>query len=102
MLREELEITMNLAYLRLDPKEAKDFELSVQRMLDCFAAMDGIDLGTSDPESAAMISRYRVRADNPDDFNNIPFSNDPNTLHGDITANFPEISGKLISIPNVL
>jgi aspartyl-tRNA(Asn)/glutamyl-tRNA(Gln) amidotransferase subunit C len=102
MLKDELSVTVALADLRLSAAEMDKFERSVQKMLDTFSLMDGIDVDGLEPTTHAFIEKNRVRADDPDGFNNIPLSANPPSLNDSLVANFPERSGRFISIPNVL
>jgi aspartyl-tRNA(Asn)/glutamyl-tRNA(Gln) amidotransferase subunit C len=102
MLKDELAITIALANLSLAPSEMEKFELSVQKMLDTFSLMDKINVDGLEPTTHAFIEKNRVRADDPDGFNNIPLSANPLSLNDTVKANFPESSGRFISIPNVL
>jgi aspartyl/glutamyl-tRNA(Asn/Gln) amidotransferase C subunit len=102
MLKDELEITIGLAYLSLNDAEKEGFERSVQKMLDCFAMMDRIEVRELEIASQIHTEKNRVRADDPDGFNNTPLARNPVSMKDKIAANFPEASGRLISIPNVL
>ena len=102
MLKDDLDVTAELAYLTIGDEERGRFEKSVQAMLDAFAAMDGIDVTDLEPTTHALLYKNRTRTDSPDCLDSVPLNNNPNALNEDLLNNAPETAGRLISIPNVL
>jgi aspartyl-tRNA(Asn)/glutamyl-tRNA(Gln) amidotransferase subunit C len=100
MLKEELEITASLAYLRLSETEMGRFSESVERMLGYFETMDRIDVAGLEPTIHALLAENKIRTDNPAPFNNN--SNNNENSNSELLNNVPESEGRLISIPNIL
>lgn len=102
MLREELETTASLAYLRLSDSEMSRFSESVDRMLEYFATMDTIDVDGLEPTTHALLSENKTRLDNPAPFTNCNNNRNNSNANNELLNNVPETEGRLISIPNIL
>jgi aspartyl/glutamyl-tRNA(Asn/Gln) amidotransferase C subunit len=108
MLKEELQTTASLAYLRLGTDEMDRFSESVDRMLEFFATMDTLDVEALEPTTHALLTLNRTRTDESALFNNRTNNNnnnngtDANSPNSQLLNNVPETEGRLISIPNIL
>ncbi|WP_028973363.1 Asp-tRNA(Asn)/Glu-tRNA(Gln) amidotransferase subunit GatC [Spirochaeta cellobiosiphila] len=93
MRKEDLEITAELAQLRLSDEDFDRLAGEVNTMLDYFAKMMEVDVEGLEPTTHALLKNNRVRDD-------IPQTNQ--SLSDELIENAPEIEDRFIVIPNVL
>jgi aspartyl-tRNA(Asn)/glutamyl-tRNA(Gln) amidotransferase subunit C len=93
MDRSELELTAELALVRLDDQRLAAFEASVGELLDHFALMSNYDVSGLEPTTHALQEGNRLRHDVHDADDALPDL---------ILEQVPDLEDRYISIPNVL
>jgi len=93
MKKEDLQVTAELAQLRLSEEDFEKLAGEVDTMLQYFEKMMEIDVDGLEPTTHALLKDNRVRPD-------VPVSNPD--LADELVENAPEIEDRFICIPNVL
>lgn len=93
MNRGELDITAELALLRLEDAERQQLEEAVTQLLEYFSAMEEVDISGLEPTTHALQEGNRLRRDVP---------REDDSIADAILEQAPDLEDRFIAIPNVL